>query len=105
MVSTTTTLPVPVASPDVLAFAKEQGVLAYLPAMLEATRRVFPAWPIKVFLEEDHEIANDWYIVLEVQVPEDATVDHLVACQQHWSSGIFQVCPSTHVHVFRFGMA
>ncbi len=105
MSSTTTSLPVPVAPPDVLAFADEQGVRAYLPAVLEMTRRIFPTWPIKVFLEEDAEIANDWHIILEAQVPEDATAEKLFDLDQQWGAEIFEHCPSTHVCLFCLGMA
>jgi hypothetical protein len=105
MPSSTTILPVPVAPPDVLAFAEEQGVTEYLPAVLALARRIFPIWPIKVFLEDDPEIANDWHIIVEVQLPHDAAVDTLFASHQQWSREIFQHCPSTHVCVFRLGMA
>ena len=104
MPSSIASMPVPVAPPDVLGFAKEQGVLAYLPAMLEVTHRVFPTWPIKVFLEDDPEIANDWHIILEVQVPEEATADTLVAAHDKWIGETAQVCPSTHICLFRLGM-
>ncbi len=105
MSSITTSLPVPVAPPDVLAFADEQGVRAYLPAVLEMTRRIFPTWPIKVFLEGDPEIVNDWHIILEAQVPEEATAETLFDLDQQWVWQIFEHCPSTHVCIFRLGMA
>lgn len=104
MSAPTTVLPLPDVSPDVLAFAKEQGVAAYLPAVLAMTRRIFPTWPIKVFLEDDPEIADDWHIILEVQVPEDATPEFLAEKHWQWSGEIFQHCPSTHVCIFRLGM-
>ena len=104
MSAPTTVLPLPDVSPDVLAFAKEQGVAAYLPAVLGMTRRIFPTWPIKVFLEDDPEIADDWHIILDVQVPEDAEVESLLALRGQWVREIFEYCPSTHVCVFRLGM-
>ena len=104
MSSATTSLPLPVVSPDVLAFAEQQGVADYLPAVLAMTRRIFPTWPIKVLLEGDPEIADDWHIVLEVQVPEDVDVDRAVDAHGQWSGEIFEHCPSTHVCVFRLGM-
>ncbi|HWG43436.1 MAG TPA: hypothetical protein VN688_11675 [Gemmataceae bacterium] len=105
MSPTTTSLPLPTVSADVRTFAEEQGVTPYLPAVLALARRIFPTWPIKVFLEDDPEIANDWHIILEVQVPEDADADTLFALGQQWTEGIFQNCPATHVCVFRLGMA
>jgi hypothetical protein len=104
MSAPTTVLPLPEVSSDVLTFAKEQGVAAYLPAVLAMTRRIFPAWPIKVFLEDDPEIANDWHIILEVQVPDTVEVETLLTLRGQWVREIFEQCPSTHVCVFRLGM-
>jgi hypothetical protein len=46
MSSAAATLPLPVVPPDVLAFAQEQGVVAYLSAVLAMIRRIFPTWSI-----------------------------------------------------------
>ena len=105
MSSTTTALPLPEVTSDVWTFAEQQGVAAYFPAVLAMTRRIFPTWPVKVFLEDDPEIANDWHIVLEAQVPEEATAEALFALDQQWVEEIFEHCPSTHVCIFRLGMA
>ncbi len=105
MSASTTTLPLPEVSPEVRAFAEEQGVAAYLPAVLAMTRRIFPTWPIEVFLEDDPEIANDWHIILEVQVPDDVMPEKLAEMRWQWCGEIFQHCPSTHVCIFRLGMA
>jgi hypothetical protein len=104
MSSLTTMLPLPDVAPDVQVFAEKEGVAAYLPAVVAMTRRIFPSWPIKVFLEDDPEIANDWHIVLEVEVPGEPDVDRIVALDWQWSREIFDHCPSTHVSVFRLGM-
>jgi hypothetical protein len=98
------TVPLPVIPPEVLAFAQEQGVAAYLPAVLEMTRRIFPTAPMTVLVEDDPEIANDRHIVLEVQVPDEASVDALLQSRQQWTGDIFRYCPATHVCVFRLGM-
>lgn len=105
MSAPTIMLPLPDVSPDVRKFAEEQGVAAYLPAVLAMTRRIFPTWPIKVFLEDDPEIADDWHIILEVQALEGATPEFLTETHWRWSGEIFQHCPSTHVCIFRLGMA
>lgn len=104
MSAPTTVLPLPEVSPDVRAFAEEQGVAEYLPAMLATTRRIFPMWPIKVFLEDDPEIANDWHIIFEVQVPEDAAAETLLTLHQQWIRETSADCPSTHICIFRLGM-
>lgn len=105
MSSIAASLPVPVAPPDVVAFAEKQGVGEYLPAVLAMTRRIFPASPIEVFLEEDAEIANDWHIIVEVQVPADSGVEELIATHEVWSKEIFRNCPATHVCIFCLGVS
>lgn len=82
MSSAATSQPLPAVPPDVREFAEKDGVAAYLPAVLALTRRSFPTWPIKGFLEDDPEIANDWHIVLEVQLPHNVEVDRAFALQQ-----------------------
>ena len=64
--------------PAVLAFAAEQGVTAYLPAMVEMTRRLFPTAALAVLVEDDPEIANDRHIVLEVDT-NGMTTEEIVA--------------------------
>jgi hypothetical protein len=83
-------------------FAAEQGVTAYLPAVMEMTRRLFPTAPFTVFVEDDPELANDRHIVLEVDT-SGFDLPELVATRQQWVQEIFQHCPSTHVCVFRLG--
>ena len=103
MSPTTDPLPLPAVPPEVQTFAEEQGVTAYLPAVLEMTRRLFPQAPMTVLVEDDPEIANDRHIVLEVAVTS-RDVEELSAARQRWVSEIFQHCPATHVCVFRLGM-
>jgi hypothetical protein len=90
-------------SPEVWAFAEEKGAAAYLPAVLEMTRRVFPTAPLKVFVEEDPEIADERSIVFEVIVPE-LDGEQLLAAHDRWHSGLFQHCPPTHVCLFCLGL-
>ena len=99
-----TSLPLPCVPADVLTFAEEQGVSAYLPSVLSLAHAIFPTWPIKVFLEGDPEIAHDWHIILEIQVPDDADAESLFALHKQWTKGLFQSCPAIHVCVFRLSM-
>jgi hypothetical protein len=85
---------------EVAAFADEQGVTAYLPAMLEMTRRLFPAAPLRVLVEDDPEIADDRHIVFEVEVG-GLSVPEINAGWAQWSGEAFQHCPSTHLYVFQ----
>jgi hypothetical protein len=95
--------PSPAVAPEVLAFAEQEGVTPYLPAVIEMTRRIFPGAPLRVFVEDDPEIANDRHIVLEVEL-RGMGVPELIATHRQWISEIFQHCPSTHAPVFRLGM-
>jgi hypothetical protein len=85
---------------EVSAFAEEQGVGAYLPGVLELTRRVFPgARRFAVLVEDDPEIAGDRHIVFEVDVP--LSIPQALAAERRWSEGLFQLCPAPLVCVFR----
>jgi hypothetical protein len=89
--------------PEVLAFAAEQGVAAYLPTILATTERLFPnALRLAVRLDEDPEIANDRHIVFEVGVPLD--VPEALAAQRRWNDALFTYCPAPLVCVFRLSM-
>jgi hypothetical protein len=59
-----------VVPPEVAAFAGEQGVLSYLPAVMEMTQRIFPNSALKVQVEDDPEIANDRHLIIEVKAPD-----------------------------------
>ena len=99
----TTAILQPVLPADVIAFAAEQGVGEYLPAVLEMTRQVFSrAASISVLLEDDPEIADWRKIVFEIDIAGWEDVDQLVAAQQQWTASLFQHCPATHVHFFVF---
>jgi hypothetical protein len=89
---------------DVLAFAGRNQVSAYLDPLLEATRRLFPgARSLKVFLEDDPEIRDDWHIVFEVEVPR-AQVTHFVEAKHFWTDELYRVCPAPLVCTFRLSL-
>lgn len=97
-----TTAPEVGLAADVIAFAAEQGVSDYLIPVVEMTRRAFPTATIKTLVEEDAEIADMRYIVMEVDAV-GLDVDQLVEAQHQWSAGLFAHCPSTHAHLFCLG--
>src|SRR5262245_51363349 len=103
MTPKTSTEPLPSVPPDVLAFAGEQGVSAYITPLVEMTRRVLPHTPMTVLLDEDPEIRDLRRIVLEIDVT-GLDEDQLFAGQNRWTEGLFQICPSTHAHLFVLGM-
>src|SRR5436309_2481565 len=99
MSSSAVNAPTPAVPPEVRTFAAEQGVAAYLPALADLVRRVFPtARRYAVLVEDDPEIANDRHIVFEVDVPLD--VPQAQAARRQWSKGLFQCCPAPLVCVF-----
>jgi hypothetical protein len=90
-------------SPDVVTFAAEQGVTAYLYPVLEMTGQIFQNCPMTVTVDEDPEIANDRHIVVDVGV-YGWDAERMFEGQQRWISEIFQHCPSTLICVFRLAM-
>lgn len=88
---------------EVAQFAVEHGVAQYLPAVIEMTRRIYPGREITIHLEEDAEIADDWCIVLDVDVT-NLDAQQIADTQWDWCSDVFNHCPATHVHFFRLGM-
>ncbi|HKI33166.1 MAG TPA: hypothetical protein VKA46_15045 [Gemmataceae bacterium] len=93
----------PAIAPEVHKFAAESGIAPYLPAIVDFTRRVFPRGEMTVELAEDHVTEGDWFILFGVDVT-DLTAGELVAAQSAWSHGIFEHCPSTHTHLFRYSL-
>jgi hypothetical protein len=102
MTQTTPTLPLAVP-PEALAFAADQGVITYLPAVLEMTQRVFPKARLTVLVEDDPELANDRHLVIVVEV-EDLTVAQALEARYQWHRGLFACCPAPLVCVFRLGL-
>ena len=97
---TVSTAPRPAVPPEVVAFAREQGVEKYLPDLIELARQVYPsATRFDVFVEDDPEIANDRHIVFELDVP--LTVEQALEADRRWRDGLFRICPAPFVCVFR----
>jgi hypothetical protein len=94
--------PLPAVPPDVLAFAAEQGVATYLPAVLEMTRQVFPEVPLSVQVEDDPEIANDRHLVIGVKA-QNLGVPQALEALYEWHRELFARCPAPLVCVFRLG--
>ncbi|MGH7171730.1 MAG: hypothetical protein ACRELG_15750 [Gemmataceae bacterium] len=97
---TASAAPHPVIPPEVVAFAREEGVEKYLPELIEWARQVYPsATRFDVFTEDDPEIANDRHIVFELDVP--LTVEQALAADRQWHRGVFRIVPAPRVCVFR----
>jgi hypothetical protein len=90
-------------SSEVLAFASERGVAAYLPAVLEMTQRLFPnSQRLAAVIQDDPEIANERTLVLEVDVLLD--VPQARAAHRRWNDALFTCCPAPLVCVFTLSM-
>ncbi len=97
---TISSAPQPTVSPEVMAFAREQGVEQYLPKLIELTRQVYPgATRFDVFTEDDPEIANDRHIVLSLVAPLD--LGQAREADYRWHRGGFAIVPAPLVCVFR----
>jgi hypothetical protein len=89
---------------DVLEFAARHNIQGCLEQLLEETRRVFPtAQSLKILLEPDPEIQDDWHIDFEVEVPAGDVSDYVEA-QHRWTRELYRCCPAPVVYFFRLGL-
>jgi hypothetical protein len=102
MVNEVLTPPLPAVPPEVVAFAAQQGVTQYLPAVLDLTRRTFVSCPLIVSVGHDAEDDGHRYVALDVEV-RGLNVEELLAAQKAWSAGIYSVCPSRFAVHFVLG--
>ena len=78
---------------EVLDLAAKLGVTAYLPAVLEMTRTVFPESHMAVETYQDHELADEWWIVIAVKHSIDEPMER-VAVESNWHRRLFDCCPA-----------
>jgi hypothetical protein len=65
---------------DVLTYAAERGVQAYLEPLREAVYRIFPTVQgLRIFVEQDQELRDVRWIVFEVEVPKQDVPDFVQA--------------------------
>ncbi len=79
-------------TPDVRQLAEKLGVTASLPSVLQMTREVFPEADIEVEAYQDHELADEWWIVLSVRHAIDDPME-AVAVESNWHRRLFDCCP------------
>jgi hypothetical protein len=99
----TPTQTMPDLSPEVLAFAKEKGVTAYIPSLWELVRAIYPGRNVRVVLDVDPELCDVRTIMFEVDVG-DMEVDQMIATHDAWTYGLMERCPTTHMHAFGLDM-
>lgn len=96
---TVSAAPHPVIPPEVVAFAREQGVEKIMLELVEWTRQIYPtATRFEVFNEDDPEIP-DRYIVFEVDAP--LTVDQSREADRRWGDGWLRIYPYPRTLIFR----
>ena len=78
---------------DVIQLAAKLGVTAHLPQVLEMTRSVFPEARLEVEAYQDHELADEWWIIMVVRHSMDAPLE-LVAVTSDWHRQLFDCCPA-----------
>lgn len=100
---TASVAPQPLVPPDVVAFAREQGVEKYLWELIEWTRQVYPsATRFDVFIEDDPEIV-DRYIVFELDTP--LTVEQSLEADDRWHDGWLRIYPYPRTCIFRLSVS
>jgi hypothetical protein len=96
---TTSVAPHPVIPPEVIAFAREQGVEKILPELVEWTREVYPsATRFDVFTEDDPDFP-DRYIVFDLDAP--LTVEQTLEADRRWHEGWLRIYPYPRTCIFR----
>jgi len=86
---------------DVLDFAARHQLDSYLDPLLAATRKVYPtARSLRVSLELDPELRDEWSIVFDVDVPQ-TDIPNYVSALRRWSDELFRICPAPLVCTFR----
>ena len=80
-------------SADVVQLAAKLGVTAHLPQVLEMTRAVFPEARLEVEAYQDHELADEWWLVMVVRHSIDDPFE-LVVITSEWHRQLFDCCPA-----------
>ena len=93
----------PTVPAEVLAFAEENGVSEYVLPVLEAARRAFPDAPMEVRVDEDAELPEVRFIVIDADVT-GYDADQIFAADEKWVDGLMRCCPSVHRHFFVLGL-
>ena len=86
-------------SADVVQLAAKLGVTVYLPKVLEMTQSVFPDARLEVEAYQDHELAEEWCLVVVVRHAIDDPYE-LVAITSGWHQQLFDCCPAHLVGAF-----
>jgi hypothetical protein len=94
------TKPPVTVSPDVYEYTRKHGIEEPLQRLLEATPRIYPnAKSIRVFMEQDVDDKDMWFIVFEVFV---LTADYpdFLAAEKRWGEEWMRAYPYPRMHHF-----
>ena len=80
-------------SADVIQLAAKLGVTTYLPNVLDMTQSVFPEARVEVEAYQDHELANEWWIVVVVRHAIEDPYE-LVEITSSWHAQLCNCCPA-----------
>src|SRR5947209_18817991 len=101
MTTATEAVTLPDVPIDVVEFAEKQRATRHIRPVLMAAHEAFRGAPLRLFLEADPEIADDYRIVVGVDVT-GWTADQLAESYDRWAEGVLQSCPANEVvGVFR----
>jgi hypothetical protein len=89
--------------PEVIAFARERQVEAYLPVMVELVREHIPAPALRVVLEEDPEIEGLRHIVLCTGAVRMSVAEALAA-KARYRRAVSERVPAPLLCTFRLGL-
>ena len=103
MIATLQPRALPAVSPEVRAFAQENGVTDYLHPVLEMTRRLFAEATLCLCLEDDPEMLDDRHLVIGVRAP-GMDIARAVDARYQWHAGLYECCPAPSVPVFRLAL-
>jgi hypothetical protein len=98
--TTATPVELPLAPPEVLDFAAQNGLTSCLGAVLSTTRAAFPRSWTALRLEHDAEIESEQHIVIDVDVTGWSVAD-MFSARNRWSQEFCRVCPSESSVVFQ----
>src|SRR5438552_1000327 len=85
---------------EVRAFAREQGVEAFLPVVLEMARRVFPEAVVEIGLDHDPEIEGMCHLLV-VAAGVRRSVEEALRARDEYHQSLLTCIPAPLIWIFR----
>src|SRR4051812_36048398 len=96
MTTATETVTLPDVPIDVVEFAEKQRATRHIRPVLMAAHEAFRGAPLRLYLEADPEIANDYRIIVDVDVT-GWSADQMFEAYDTWANTVLQVCPANEI--------